>query len=55
MGMNDVKPCPCGSGKNSTWLTDAKGIPVGRVCEDCQEKKMLKYRPEIFTNPKYPD
>jgi len=53
MGLHDKKPCPCGSGKMSWWLSDARGIPVSRVCEDCEKKIMAKYRPEIFTNPEY--
>jgi hypothetical protein len=53
MGLYDVKPCPCGSGKNSYWLSDARGIPLKRVCSDCVDAKMKTYRPEIFTNPEY--
>jgi hypothetical protein len=55
MGLHDKKPCPCGSGKMSWWLSDARGIPVSRVCEDCEKKIMAQYRPEIFTNPEYED
>ena len=43
------KPCPCGSGKSSEWMTDCKGIPLDRVCEDCEEAKMKKYTPETFS------
>jgi DNA-directed RNA polymerase subunit RPC12/RpoP len=41
--------CNCGSGKESWWEADAKGIPLARVCEDCREKVLSKYRPEILT------
>jgi hypothetical protein len=47
--MITTRPCPCGSGKSSWWLNDAQGIPVSRVCEDCEAKVKAKYRPEIFT------
>jgi hypothetical protein len=49
MTMIVTRPCPCGSGKSSWWLNDAKNIPVSRVCEDCEEKVKARYRPEIFT------
>lgn len=41
--------CPCGSGKPSWWENDAQGIPLCRVCEDCEKEKLSKYRPEILT------
>jgi len=53
MGLYDVKPCPCGSGKDSRWLSDARGIPLKRTCPDCEQTVIAKYRPEIFTNPDY--
>lgn len=53
MGINDIRPCPCGSGKDSWWLSDARGIPCARVCEDCVEAKKAKYRPEVFQDPSY--
>lgn len=43
------KPCPCGSGKMSIWMHDCQGIPLDRVCDDCEEKKRSKYRPETFS------
>ena len=43
------KPCPCGSGKMSIWMHDCQGIPLNRVCDDCEEKKRSKYRPETFS------
>lgn len=52
-GLMDPKPCPCGSGKSSWWESDAKGYPLARVCENCFERKMKKYRPEVLTNPSY--
>lgn len=50
--MNN-RPCPCGSGKHSFWQNDARGIPLCRTCEDCHDTKMVKYRPEVLTNPSY--
>ena len=48
-----MKPCPCGSGKNSWWESDARGIPLARVCVDCRDKKLSKFRPEVLTNSNY--
>jgi hypothetical protein len=47
------RPCPCGSGLPSSWVNDARGIPVARVCDRCENEKLARYRPEIFTNPSY--
>jgi len=45
--------CNCGSGKESWWENDARGIPLDRVCEDCKTQKLAKFRPEVLTNPNY--
>lgn len=33
----------------SWWVNDAQGIPLCRVCDECREVKLSKYRPEILT------
>lgn len=48
-----ARPCPCGSGKDSYWINDARGIPLCRTCDDCHERKMATYRPEVLTNSGY--
>lgn len=53
MGVHDLKPCPCGSGKLSTWKLDARNIPLCRTCDDCHDDKMRRYRPEVLTDPNY--
>lgn len=35
--------------ENSWWLNDVRGIPCGRVCEECEETVKSHYRPEIFS------
>ena len=45
--------CNCGSGKESWWENDARGITLDRVCEDCKTQKLAKFRPEVLTNPNY--
>lgn len=44
-----MRPCPCDSGENSWWEYDAQNIPLCRVCDKCQKKKLSAYRPEILT------
>jgi len=41
--------CKCGSGEDSYWVNDARGIPLTRVCVDCEDEKLSGYRPEILT------
>ena len=45
MGMHGFRPCPCGSGKSSWWLRDARGIECCRICDDCADEKIAEYRP----------
>lgn len=33
----------------SWWESDAQGIPLCRVCDECREAKLSRYRPEILT------
>ena len=47
------RPCSCGSGKDSWWEHDARGIPLCRVCESCVEKKLKGYRPDVLTDSNY--
>ena len=48
-----MKPCPCGSGKNSWWENDARGIPLARVCVECKSDRLKKYKPSVLKNPNY--
>jgi hypothetical protein len=50
-----IKPraCSCGSGNDSHWVYDARGIEVARVCPACREEKLSGYRPDIFTDRQY--
>lgn len=51
--INTVRPCPCGSQKPSHWQHDARGIPLCRTCEDCHQRRMASYRPEVLRDPHY--
>jgi len=43
----DDMRCRC---DNEAWLlTDAKGIPVAPVCDECEEKVRAKYNAWVFS------
>lgn len=48
-----IRLCPCGSGKESWWENDARGIPLARVCVKCKREKLSRYRPDVLSNPNY--
>jgi hypothetical protein len=48
-----ARPCPCGSGQQSWWENDARGIPLARVCIKCKRAKLSGYRPEVLTDSNY--
>jgi hypothetical protein len=33
----------------SWWAKDAQGIELCRVCDECEEAKLSRYRPEILS------
>lgn len=33
---------------NSWWMNDAMGIPLCRVCDECEETRMADYSPEVL-------
>lgn len=38
---------------NSWWAYDARGIPLRRVCEQCEHLLRREYRPEVLDDPNY--
>ena len=52
-GYREPTKCHCGSGELSYIVYDARGIPVGKACDECEEKLKSKYRPEIFDDCQY--
>jgi hypothetical protein len=48
-----IRLCPCGSGKESLWQYDARGIELCRTCEDCHQRQMAKYRKDVLTDSNY--
>jgi len=53
MSQYQARPCPCGSGRDSTWQNDARGIPLCRTCTKCHKAKMQRYRPDVLADPNY--
>ena len=45
--------CTCGSGEYPEAVSDARGIFVAYVCDQCRADKLKGYRPEIFTDSHY--
>lgn len=45
--------CPCGSKKHFEQVSDARGIFIANVCDDCRAERLKGYRPEVLTNPDY--
>lgn len=50
---NSPRPCPCGSGLQSYWQFDARGIELCRTCPKCHREKMPHYRAEVLTSSNY--
>jgi hypothetical protein len=50
---NEPRPCPCGSGQDSVWILDARGIPLCRACTQCRSARLSSFRPEVLTDPDY--
>ena len=48
-----VRICDCGSGYESDWRYDARGIELCRACQVCWPEKSKRYRPEVLTDPNY--
>jgi hypothetical protein len=53
MSRDEIRPCPCGSGKPSRWQFDARGIELCRTCATCHKERMASYRPDVLTDPNY--
>lgn len=51
--MSKFRPCPCGSGLDSDWQVDARGIELTRTCLECHVSQMKRYRPDVLKDPNY--
>jgi hypothetical protein len=48
-----IRLCNCGSGLPSSWVNDARGIPLARTCDNCHKEKMAPYRSDVLTDSNY--
>lgn len=53
MTFNDLKHHPHTKNDGSWWEYDARGIALCRVCAQCKDAKLSKYRPDVLTNSNY--
>lgn len=37
----------------SWWEYDARGIPLAKVCDECVDEVLRRYRPDVLSNPSY--
>ena len=47
------KLCFCGSMQHKFAAYDARGIFLTYVCDDCEERKLARYRPEVLSDADY--
>mgnify|MGYP003660467534 CR=1 FL=1 len=52
-GCCDGRECPCGSGEESEMVSDAWGINVVVVCDDCRRDRLGGYRRGTFEDAAY--
>ena len=46
--------CEYGHVHEETWWEfDARGIPLCKVCDNCQDERLAEYRPDVLEDPSY--
>jgi len=43
----------CVHSEPTWWEHDARGIPLGKVCDKCVDEVLSRYRPDVLTDPNY--
>jgi hypothetical protein len=51
--MWQPKPCSCGSGKMWAPQYDARHLFLTYTCDDCHDRRMSEFRPDVLTDPNY--
>ena len=41
------------TGDYTWWESDARGIPLCKVCDDCVDERLEGYRPDVLEDPSY--
>jgi hypothetical protein len=39
--------------KQTWWEFDARGIPLCKVCDNCVDERLARYRPDVLTDSNY--
>ena len=50
--MSNLQYCQH-EGEYSWWEYDARGIPLCKVCDRCEDAKLSKYRDDVLTDANY--
>ena len=49
-----MNKCEYGHVHEETWWEfDARGIPLCKVCDNCQDERLAGYRPDVLEDPSY--
>lgn len=51
--LQEAHKCNCGSGLDSEWKLDARGIPLAKVCPKCEKDKLKGFRRDVLLDPNY--
>lgn len=51
--LEEATKCNCGSGLDSDWKLDARGIPLAKVCPKCEKDKLKGFRRDVLLDPNY--
>lgn len=52
--MNEKRPHPPMEHIGATWWEhDARGIPLVKVCDACEQFELSKFRPDVLSDPDY--
>ena len=52
LGRDELDDHECDR-EESWWEHDARGIPLCRVCPQCKDAKLSRYRRDVLENPEY--
>lgn len=51
--LQEAHKCNCGSGLDSEWKLDSRGIPLAKVCPKCEKSKLKGFRRDVLLDPNY--
>jgi hypothetical protein len=51
--LEESSKCKCGSGLDSDWKLDSRGIPLAKVCPECEVNTLKGFRRDVLLDPNY--